>query len=597
MPKLVAIGKKPEDTWEQAIPSRPVLLGRQQGDGLSDWAVPWDQLISRRHARLNWEGEQLAVERLAEGRNPIFFQGMAIAPSARFLVTPGEQFHIGDTTFQLNPDAQSPDLPIPLAEVELGPAELDRVGFTDANERIAVLSSLPAIIRDAPSDADLEAQVIQVLLAGIPEAHTVGIVCHASGPTPEIVVRAWKPRSSDGPALKPSARLVQKAVRQKLVSVLAMWEPGDLTVEFTAAAGTDWAFCVPLRDDVADGWSLYVAGRNQVEVKDIGAADVMSIVTSERQGDVKFAGLVAEIFVALRQLLDLQRRDARLSMLLSEPIRAAMARHDPDEVLRRREADATIIFCDLRESCRIASQGKDDLFAMWDRISGALDVMTASIVDQGGVVGDFQGDAVMGFWGWPLDDHDRAARAARAALNLQKKFLKAVQPDARDGTGVRCGIGIASGRVIAGRLGTYDQAKISVYGPRVNLASRLEALTKLFRVDILIDDATADLLANNAELSWFRRRRLPRIRPYGMTESVEVSQLLPPAAPGILSDGDRRRFETALDAFTTGDWADSREMLEPLRRDGPSRVLLEFMDEHQNSPPPGWDGVLVMKSK
>ena len=326
--------------------------------------------------------------------------------------------------------------------------------------------------------------------------------------------------------------------------------------------------------------------------------DFMTVVRSERQGDVKFAGLVAEIFVALRQLLNLQGNESRLSMLLSAPIRAALASRDPEEVLLRREADATVIFCDLRGSCRIAADGSSDLFAMWDRISGALDIMTGSIVDQGGVIGDFQGDAAMGFWGWPMEDDDRAARAARAALNIHKKFVKGAMPAGPDGAGgIHCGIGIASGRVIAGRLGTFDQAKISVYGPRVNLASRLESLTKFFGVDILIDDATAQLLTRKGEPPWLRCRNVATIRPYGVNEAVDVVQLLPPAEPGTLNESNRRSYETALDAFKNGDWSTTRELIEPLRRDGPSEILRRFMDEHQDNPPTNWDGVLVMRSK
>ena len=341
---------------------------------------------------------------------------------------------------------------------------------------------------------------------------------------------------------------------------------------------------------------MYVAGRNEIERDKLGDPDLMSVVTREHQGDVKFAALVAEIYVALRQLLALQRRDALLSMFLSEPIRAVLANRDLDEVLSRREADATVIFCDLRGSCRIAAEGQDGLLALWDRISGALDAMTGSIVDQGGVIGDLQGDAAMGFWGWPWRTRT-GANGWRAPLSIRKKFLKGIQATGSDGAGVHCGIGIASGRAIAGRLGTYDQAKISVYGHRVNLASRLESLTRLFRVDILIDDATALLLARKGEVPWLRRRRVAVIQPYGMSESVAVSELLPAAEPHTLSEGDRRRYETVLDAFNAGDWATARELLEPLRRDGPSEILLSFMAEHHNRPPAGWNGVIVMKSK
>src|SRR5262249_50274987 len=230
------------------------------------------------------------------------------------------------------------------------------------------------------------------------------------------------------------------------------------------------------------------------------------------KGDMKFAGLVADVFGALRQVLFLQRRDAKLSIFLPEPVRATLADRDVDELLAPREADVTVLFCDLRGSCRVADENRDDLAGLWDRVGESLGIMTSSIIDQGGVIGDFQGDAAMGFWGWPIPDDDQAGRAARAALAIRRRFAQTAKQKGTSPTDFSCGIGIASGRAIAGRLGTYDQAKVSVYGPKVNLASRLESMTKLFRVPILVDEDTAQRIAAGANPIRARCRRLARVR-------------------------------------------------------------------------------------
>ena len=97
--------------------------------------------------------------------------------------------------------------------------------------------------------------------------------------------------------------------------------------------------------------------------------------------------------------------------------------------------------------------------------------MTSGIIDRDGVIGDFQGDAAMGFWGWPIPMDDQVDRAARAALDIRQGFARR----ARRRTplaGFPCGIGIAHGPAIAGRLGTSDQFKVGRLGPVVNLASR-----------------------------------------------------------------------------------------------------------------------------
>jgi adenylate cyclase len=364
--------------------------------------------------------------------------------------------------------------------------------------------------------------------------------------------------------------------------------------------GYDWAFCVPLLDDSSIGTGFYIAGRSLQPLESLTKSGLASVIQEHRdrlQGDVKFAGLVGEVFGSLRQLLRLQRREATLSRFLPEPVRAALDDREADEVLTPRLAEVTVIFCDLRGSCLVAEQARDDLALAWSRISEALDIMTDAITAQGGVIGDFQGDAAMGFFGWPIDTDERVERAARAALNIRRGFQKAAMHKSASGA-LQCGIGIASGPAFAGRLGTFDQAKVSVFGPRVNLASRLESLTKTFRVPILLDDATARLLEARAHLPWFRMRKVASIRPFGMTEAIDVSELLPPAAePGVLSERDRKDFEAALIAFSSRDWDMARDLLARLPADGPTEVLIHFMESKNDSPPPNWDGVVAMTAK
>ena len=165
--------------------------------------------------------------------------------------------------------------------------------------------------------------------------------------------------------------------------------------------------------------------------------------------------------------------------------------------------------------------------------------------------------------------------------------------------GFQCGIGIASGRAIAGRLGVYEQAKVGVYGPRVNLASRLESMTKDLRVPILLDDVTSDQIrAEIGSIPWARIRRIAKIRPYGMATDVMISELLPPVSePGVLSEQNRRDYEAALEAFIVGNWSSSWDLLSRLHRDGPSEFLLKYMEASHGAPPSDWDGVIAMDHK
>jgi adenylate cyclase len=256
------------------------------------------------------------------------------------------------------------------------------------------------------------------------------------------------------------------------------------------------------------------------------------------------------------------------------------------------------LFCDLRGSCRIMDEGRDDLPGLWERVSTALGIMTGSIIDQDGVVGDFQGDAAMGFWGWPLDVPDQVERAARAALTIRRHFARAAREPGNPLAGFACGVGIAQGPAIAGKLGTPDQFKVGVFGPVVNLAARLESMTRLFRVPILLDEASARRLAGSQHGPWCRCRRLARVQPHGMLTTLTVSELLPPLGePGAMPERDRRDYEAALDAFLGGRWPDAGDLLRRLPHDGPAESLRGFMEANRGTPPAGWDGVIVMETK
>jgi adenylate cyclase len=593
MASLLAAGKGPQDRWEHALPAKPVTLGRLETH--SEWATPWDQSVSRRHATLTWLEGKLRVCKHPDARNPIIFQGQ---PVEEFSAALGESFVIGGTTFEVRDDRTlMPDLPTPHTEMIFNSQELHQIKFSDADERIGVLAALPGMIRNGPSDEALETEVVDALLRGIPRAEVAAVILletdDATGGS-SIRLRCSKGRGRDSvKQFQPSHRLVVDAVQRRRQGVVHLWQPGELRPDFTPNLSFDWAICAPLPDDPSPGLALYLVGRLDSSLSQFDGKVQKELL----KGDMKFAGLVADIFGALRQVLDLQRREAKLAIFLPQAVRAALAKQQGDDALAPRETDVTVLFCDLRGSCQIADQSHEDLAGLWDRISEALGIMTSAIIDQGGVIGDFQGDAAMGFWGWPFADGDQVERAARAALVIRKRFAQ----EARKGkalAGFNCGIGIATGRAFAGRLGTFDQAKVSVYGPKVNLAARLESMTKTFRTSILVDEETARHLLAGHHDSWVRCRRLARVQPYGMRTVLTVSELLPASVePGSLQERDRRDYEAALDAFNASRWEDAIALLQRLPKDEAAGFLRSFMEQHDHNPPTGWDGVIALRDK
>jgi len=205
----------------------------------------------------------------------------------------------------------------------------------------------------------------------------------------------------------------------------------------------------------------------------------------------------------------------------------------------------------------------------------------------------------MGFWGWPISHPDAIERACLAALAIRVEFEAAARQPNHPLADFRMGIGLATGRAVAGRIGTTDQVKVTVFGPVVNLASRLEGMTKILHAPILLDNATARAVREQVPPESARCRRIAVVKPYGLTSAVEVSELLPPVKDyPDLTDEHIRSYEAALDAFLAGDWSEAVERLHEVpAKDRVKDFLTIFIAQHNRTPPPGWNGVIPLLSK
>ncbi|HUT11566.1 MAG TPA: adenylate/guanylate cyclase domain-containing protein [Thermoguttaceae bacterium] len=635
MPDLIAQGVEAQQRWRRALPQRqPVELGRAAGV----WAVPWDHHISRHHVRVLWTGSRLEVTRLEGARNPVFLNGKE---QTRFALEPGEHFVIGQTTFTLADQRVSitADVPEPVKQQSYSAQYLKQVKFRNPDHRIEVLSRLPEVISGATGDAELFVRLVSMLLAGIPRADAAAVVAavsvtpavpdkepatgvcdgelpdgisedeqgegmqrndrKAESPAdsrPPVRMLHWDQRLAVGSSFQPSQRLILEATRQQQ-SVMHVWrgaEANDSQV-FTESDNFDWAFCTPVLGKSCAGWGLYIAGRFNVERSGTAATSD----PADLREDVKFTELVAAMLSSLRQMRLLEHQHASLSQFFSPVVLETLAAADPEVVLKPQETEVSVLFCDLRGFARETERHADNLIRLLNRVSEALGVMTHHIRQQGGVVGDFHGDAAMGFWGWPLPQEDAVARTCRAALAIRAKFEATARLPDSPLTGFLAGIGVATGRAVAGKIGTEDQVKVSVFGPVVNLASRLEGMTKILRAPILIDQATAEAVREHVPGDVARVRRLAVVRPYGMDGKIEVSELLPPAREyPKLTDEHLRFYESALDAFLSGRWPAALEWLQKIpSEDQVKDFLTVYIAQHNRVPPPDWDGVIPLESK
>lgn len=605
MPQLVAEGRNDGERFEnELVEGQSVRLGRKPADG---WAVSWDKQISREHADICWDGSSLTVTCLEAARNPVQI-GEKILRSAK--ISAGQSFIIGQTQFSLAgvavaepPAAAEPDGP---EEHAFKRDDLKSFEFRDAGQQIELLSELPSILDESATDADFAARLVDLLMDGIPAADAAAVVQYdlpdlsdddGMGTIAGIGMLPEKPsmmrvatRDEYTGRFRPSRRLVLSALTRQQ-SIVHLWnqeteEEGDDGPQFTVSDDLDWAFCTPIVSESTRGWCLYVSGitDGDVEEGDLG-------------GDLRFAELMAQFIGSVRHVRTLQDQQTQLSSFFSPKVMESLTGEDAHMALVPQERDVSVLFCDVRGFSRKSEQFKDDLHMLLSCVKEALSVMTNGILDSDGTIADFQGDAALGFWGWPVTLDEGPVPACRAALDIQRVFIG---DDDRGGllAGFSVGLGVAHGNAIAGHIGTPKQAKIGVFGPVVNQGARLETMTKQYGVSICIDEQTAEFCREYLKPEEGRVRKLARVRPKGMDTPMTVSELLQPEGAGDSPSTEHlQNFECAVDAVIAGEWGRASELLNGLADEGPKEFLLGHMAEFNNEPPADWDGAFSLAKK
>ncbi len=588
MADLVVLGPEPSNRWRRPIPpGETVRLGRAPRNG---WAVPWDALVSREHAEVQLDGNRLRVRRLDSARNPIYYQD---ADSQEFFLISGEQFRIGRTVFQLVISDLDEDSPSPSEERSYHPDELRKVAFQNSDLRLEVLSKLPKVISQTKTDEDLAFRLVGLILEAVPTADAAAVVAFDDmSPDARPKMMRWDSRNDDIGRFTPSRRLMLKAL-QLGQGLLHIWhDHEESNPAFTVSGALDWAFCMPFREESCRGWCLYVSGQ-----KDVGLGQ--TIGEEQLKGDLRFAELISEFIGSIRQVRMLSRQQAGLSQFFSPPVLETLRQVDGEKRLAPRESDIAVLFCDVRGFSKKSEQAQQNLSELLNRVSDALGVMTCGIIKYDGVIADFQGDAALGFWGWPTPKEDDRVSACRAALHIYQEFQNAVKDDQHSLAGFQVGIGVAHGRAIAGKIGTSEQIKVGAFGPTVNLGSRLEGMTKQLRAAVLVDESTASYAREHLPRSEGRLRKLGRFRPHGMTTEMEISQLLPPLEmDSSVSDEDIVTYESAWTTFAAGHWRDALDKLSELPvHDRVKDFLLLYIAQNNYEPPADWNGVIAMQSK
>jgi adenylate cyclase len=290
-------------------------------------------------------------------------------------------------------------------------------------------------------------------------------------------------------------------------------------------------------------------------------------------------------------------------------IREAMARYLSPSVSRWVLADPrrlrlggelremTILFGDLRNFTTHAhALPPETLVAL---LNDHMTEMTAIVFRHDGVLAHYAGDGLEAFWNAPMTQPDHARRACEAALEMIAALGALRREFAAHGWGeLDMGIGLNTGSAIVGNLGSRDRLAYTAVGDPVNVASRLEGLSKEYGVHIVIGDAT-----RQAAGEAFEYRFLDLVAVKGRAEPVQVYELVGRA--GSLSPERREvlaRYERGVALYRHRRWAEAEALFEELAGtapdDGPVALYRRRARELLERPPASdWDGVWVAKTK
>ncbi len=310
----------------------------------------------------------------------------------------------------------------------------------------------------------------------------------------------------------------------------------------------------------------------------------------------RLVGLVADMIGRAISMEKLAQWKSRLGQFFSEKVVSEILESDAEDALAPRITDATVMFFDIRGFSAKTEENfslreEENLERILDFTKArrsVLNVVSQSVIDHNGVVISYAGDGLLACWNVPKAFENHAEEACLAAIEMGEKIEDVPG-------GWRCGIGVGCGQLVAGSLGSDQKEQYDILGSIVNQSSRIEGITKVVGVQILVTEA----VARAVDAERIMTRRVARFRPAGMTEEVDLYTVDRTPSDATARSALEQRFAAhnqGLDAFEKGAWEDAFKLLTPIAtQDPPAKYLLSMAIG--GAPPRDWRGVIELTSK
>ena len=585
----------------QLVVDSELTFGRLPDNEL---ALPWDQTISRHHGTIRVGQDSITIRCHQSAVNSIQFQGSHLRQL--ILDGPGE-FAIGRTKFFLTCSGWSSMFLTDTKESAAEPPLLDQLTFTvgelraaarDAPEKeLQALAKIPGLVESSKGGQELAEQLARLLLQTQPRADAAAVVQFQQpdrdnrrtnvGNDYVATHVAFDVRNSLQAEFRPSRRIMAAALQTRKTTVHSWASGADSGLDATLTDGLSWAIAVPVQADEIS-WCVYVSGPGVISHRDQLAADC------------RFIELVGEFLRSITIANQYHERKTAMMSFLSPKIAEKVLAAPSVQSLAPKESVLSVLFCDLRGFSRVSEQHRGDLLGLYHKIQSALNVMTSGILDADGAIADFQGDAALGFWGWPIADDLPAIRAVAAAMSISKEFAaRRMDGEQEAFENLSLGMGIATGIALAGQIGTSRQSKIGVFGPVVNQGARLEGLSKMFGCQLCFDQETANQLQTAENPPSCSVRHLGVVQPAGMDGNFDVFSL-------VTTDEEHRTteldvvngYQQAWQEFSAGNWQVAKKLLAPLAgHDHPSSFLFNYLELTGPTAPSEGDCVIRLENK
>jgi adenylate cyclase len=253
----------------------------------------------------------------------------------------------------------------------------------------------------------------------------------------------------------------------------------------------------------------------------------------------------------------------------------------------------TVLFADIAGFTGLSERLGDQIIPL---LSSYLDTMSREVSSHGGTIDKFIGDAVMAFWGAPTANANHAIDACRGALACQRALQESGLTD-DSGRPLRVRVGVNSGDMLVGNIGSEVRLNYTVIGDAVNVASRLEGANKEYGTEIIIGEETRHLAGDRIQV-----RELDRLMVYGRAGGIAIYELLDMAERGAAPPAWVAHYESGLAAFRSRDFKAAmglfQQVLDAKASDQPALFMLERC-RHLLQSPPGddWEATNAMKAK